>query len=269
VADEVEWDVHAIRLGSVERPARENFLQPGDRTGSMRLDFTIWLLRSGDDMVLLDTGFAAEAGLRRGRVADRTPALALVELGLDPADVGHVVLSHAHYDHAGNVGDFPGAEVVVQAEELAYVTGDSMRHASLNHFFEVDDVVDLVRRVHAGSVRVVDGDVTLLPGQELYLIGGHTRGLQVVRVRTARGWVVLASDALHYYENLAERNPFPAILDLGMLLDGYDRIERLADTIEHVVPGHDPDVFVRYVDESSGLPDGIVALHHAPRPDPT
>ncbi|MET0820800.1 MAG: N-acyl homoserine lactonase family protein [Aeromicrobium sp.] len=266
MAETAVWDGHAIRLGSVDRLARDNFLQPGDRAGSMRLDFTVWLLRSGKDTVMVDTGFAAEAGRRRGRVADRTPASALVELGLDPADVGHVVLSHAHYDHAGNIGEFPGAEVVVQAEELAYITGDSMRHASLSHFFEIDDVVDLVRRVHAGSVRVVDGDVTLLPGLELHLIGGHTRGLQVVRVHTARGWVVLASDALHYYENLAQRNPFPALLDLGKLLDGYDRIERLADTAEHIVPGHDPDVFRRYLDDSSGLPDGIVALHHPPRP---
>ena len=110
-----------------------------------------------------------------------------------------------------------------------------------------------------GSVRVIDGDAALFDGLQVCLIGGHTQGLQVVRIRTQRGWVVLASDAVHYYENFDERNPFPAILDLGQMLDGYDRLADLAETTDHIIPGHDPLVFERYRDGVS--PDGLVALH--------
>ncbi|GAA2409698.1 N-acyl homoserine lactonase family protein [Actinomadura vinacea] len=258
------WEVWALRLGTADRPARDNFLMPCARSGLMRLDFTMWVVRDGDRAVVVDTGFSERAGERRGRRLDRRPAEAVRRLGIDPGRVDEVVLTHLHFDHAGNLGDFPQARVAVQARELEYTTGKAMTRPALNHFFEADDVVEVVRRVHDGGVRVVEGDVELAPGLELRLIGGHTKGLQVVRVHTARGWVVLASDALHYYANFHERNPFPAILDLGVMLDGYDRIGRLAASADHIVPGHDPAVFERYAGPDDDLPDGVVALHRAP-----
>lgn len=261
VAD--HWQVWALRLGTAQRPARDNFLAPGDRDGEMALDFTMWVLRNADTVVVLDTGFNAEAGRRRGRSLDRAPAEALTALGIAPHQVSSVVLSHLHYDHAGNIDDFPDAQLVVQAEEMRYVTGASMAHSRLNHFFEVDDITGVVRALHAGRLRVVDGDVELAPGLEAHLIGGHTQGLQVLRVRTERGWVVLAADALHYYENFHDRNPFPAILDLGRMLDGYERLAELAETEDHIIPGHDPAVFARY--PAIGSPDAV-ALHCAPAP---
>jgi glyoxylase-like metal-dependent hydrolase (beta-lactamase superfamily II) len=257
-----EWEVWAVRLGSVDRRAQDNFLTPGERTGTMRLDFTMWIARSGDQVVVIDTGFAAAAGARRGRVLEVRPADAVRLLGIQPQEVATVIITHLHYDHAGNLGDFPTATVVVQAQEMEYVTGARMGHAALNHFFEVDDVVDMVRRIHAGSVRLIDGDAELADGLQVRLIGGHTKGLQVVRIHTQRGWIVLASDAVHYYENFDERNPFPAILDLGQMLDGYDRLVDMAETTDHIIPGHDPLVFERYRDRQS--PDGLVALHYSP-----
>jgi glyoxylase-like metal-dependent hydrolase (beta-lactamase superfamily II) len=259
-----EWEVWAVRLGTVDRRAQDNFLTPGERTGMMRLDFTMWVARQGNHVVVIDTGFAPEAGVRRGRTLDIQPADAVRLLGIEPAQVATVIITHLHYDHAGNIADFPNATVVVQAGELAYVTGARMRHPALKHFFEVDDIVEMVRGVHAGTVRVLDGDATLADGLQVCLLGGHTQGLQAVRIRTGRGWVVLASDALHYYENLQERNPFPAILDLGQMLDGYDRIVDLADTVDHIIPGHDPLVFERYRGNASPLAECIVALHHSP-----
>ena len=258
-----DWQVWALRLGTAQRRAQDNFLTPGDRTGAMELDFTMWVIRSDDKVIVVDTGFTTEAGARRGRVLDRRPADAVGELGIAAADVTTVVLTHLHYDHAGNVVDFPNAEVIVQAKELCYVTGASMRHPGLNHFFDVEDVVDVVRRVHHGDVRVVDGDVKLHDGLQLCLVGGHTSGLQVVRVRTTRGWVVIASDAVHYYDNFTERNPFPALVDLPRMLDGFELLAELADSVDHIIPGHDPLVFDHY--RTPGLPDHIAALHVPPR----
>ena len=260
------YDAVAIRLGHVDRPARDNFLSDPGMSGPMRLDFDIWVVRGEDRIVVVDTGFSPEAGDRRGRVLERRPAQALRELGIAPDEVTDVVVTHLHYDHAGNLGDFPDAHIWIQRAELAYATGASMRHRQLSHFFDADDVCDLVRRTFDGRVSQIDGRHVLADGIELHQVGGHTPGLQVVRVRTERGWVVLASDALHYYANLELRNPFPSIVDVPGMLAGFDTVLELADGPDHVVPGHDPAVMQRYGAVSDDLPDGMVALHRHPAP---
>lgn len=258
------FELYAIRLGHVDRQARENFLRGPAPEGTMRLDFDMWLARNDERIVAIDSGFSVEGGSHRGRRLERSPREAVRELGIDPEAVTDLVVTHLHYDHSGNLDHFPGARIWVQEAEVAYVTGKAMRHSELSHFFEADDIADLVHENFNGRVNQVAGQATVVPGLELHLIGGHTPGLQVVQVLTARGWVVVASDALHYYANFESRNPFPAIVDVVQMMDGYDRILELASGADHVVPGHDPRVMERYGDASAGLPDGIVALHRDP-----
>lgn len=258
-----EYEVFAARFAGVDRRAPDNFLWPQERTGVMPLDFVVWLVRGGGRTVLVDTGFGEHSSLRRRRPLDRTPLAAIAPLGVTGADVGDVVLTHLHYDHAGGLDAFPDARLHVQDREVAYATGRHMGHRRLSGHYEVEDVAALVRAVHAGRVVFHDGDAELAPGVSLHLVGGHTAGLQVVRVHTARGWVVLAGDALHYYANRELQNPFPSVLDVGQLLEGHRRIAELAGSPDHIVPGHDPAVRDRY----PTLPgdDGIAVLHEVPR----
>ena len=71
-------------------------------------------------------------------------------------------------------------------------------------------------------------------------------GLMSVRVMTKRGWVVLASDASHYYEHMEKNRCFPTTFHLGEVIDGYQTLYRLAASPRHIVPGHDPLVMTRY-----------------------
>jgi len=136
-----------------------------------------------------------------------------------------------------------------------------MSHHRLNHFYEPDDVAELVRLLFAGRVDVVHGHHEVLPGIEVELVGGHTRGSQVIAVRTDRGRVVLAADAIHFYENLDDVNPVPAMVDVEHVLDGFATILALADSPVHVVPGHDPKIFDRYEVLDT---DGRIAVLHEP-----
>ena len=157
-----------------------------------------------------------------------------------------VAITHLHYDHAGNVNQFPNARIWLQERELAYATGKCMCDPMQSHFFALDDVGVVLKRLYQGEVRLVDGRHDFAPGIEFHRVGGHTDGLQVVRVMTARGWVVLASDAAHYYENLEKENPFPAIYNKADMLAGYALIRRLADSADHIILGHDPRVCARF-----------------------
>ncbi len=112
--------------------------------------------------------------------------------------------------------------------------------------FEVRDVQAMVGRVFADRVVFHKKYSKLAPGITLHQVGGHTAGLQVVRVRTQRGWVVLASDAAHFYANWHQRRPFPIVENVSDYLAAYDTIEKLASSPDHVIPGHDPLVLNKY-----------------------
>ena len=97
----------------------------------------------------------------------------------------------------------------------------------------------------------------LAPGVTLHRVGGHTRGLQVVRVHTQRGWVVLASDAAHFYANWQQRRPFPIVDDLAAYHAAFATIEQLASSVQHVIPGHDQLVLARYPSAGAGLANAV------------
>ena len=93
-------------------------------------------------------------------------------------------------------------------------------------------------------------------------VGGHSDGLQVVRVETARGPVVLASDAAHYYGNLHRRSPFPIVYNIGDMCVGWETVERLAGHPDRIIPGHDPIVSEIYPRASDKV--DAFSLHLAP-----
>jgi glyoxylase-like metal-dependent hydrolase (beta-lactamase superfamily II) len=217
---------------------------PHDGPGAM--DFFLWAAVSPEHTVVVDCGFTAETAARRGRVFLRTPANGLRSIGVDSAEVRHVILTHFHNDHVGNLADFPRATFVVQDREMAFWTGRYANKSAFRWVVEPDDVLDLVRHNFAGSVRFVDGVAEIVPGITAHHVGGHAAGLQIVAVRTARGRVVLASDAAHYYANIEEDRPFAVVSDLAQMYDAFETVRALADSPNHVIPGHDPLVLARY-----------------------
>ena len=133
-----------------------------------------------------------------------------------------------HYDHVGTFHRFPRAQFHLQEVELHYTTGRYMRHQFLARSFEVEDVVGIVRLNFARRVRLYNGPVELAPGISLHPVGGHTPGMQFVRVHTSRGWVVLASDVSHYYENMEAGRPFTAAFHIGEMLEAYEALRARA-----------------------------------------
>lgn len=222
----------------------------------MPMDYFVWAAVSPERTVVVDTGFSAEVARRRGRDHLRCPTQGLAALGIDAEHVPHVILTHLHYDHVGNLQEFPAATFVVQSEEMAFWTGRHAGRGLFRDLVEPDDVARLVRANFDGRLRFVDGSGEVVPGVEVHRAGGHSAGLQVVRVRTARGAVVLASDATHFYANIEQDRPFSIVSDLPGMYDAFDLVRSLAPSPEHVVPGHDPLVMQRYPVAEKGL-EGI------------
>ena len=265
---EETYEVYAIKYGHHDRPARENFLDGRGDDHNMPLDYFLWAIVGQDRSFVVDCGFDEVTGRARGRKTTRPPAEGLKAIGLTPERVEDVIITHMHYDHAGNHTLFPEARYHLQEREMHYCTGRCMCHGALNHAFEAEDVAAMVRRVFEGRVRFHDGASEIAPGLSVHWIGGHTDGLQVVRVRTRRGWLVLASDASHFYANMDQARPFPIVYNLGDMLEGYRKLDALAESHAHVIPGHDPQVLTRYPAAGRGLEDWVVRLDADPLTQP-
>lgn len=259
------YRVYAIKYAHHQRSSSANFIGGDSHDVPMPLDYFVWAIVGRGHTFLVDTGFDQVGADKRGRVITRPIQHGLAALGIAPDTVEDVIITHMHYDHAGNRELFPRARYHLQDKEMAFCTGRCMCHRPLSVHFEADDVAGMVHKVFDGRVVFHDGDSQIAPGLSVHLVGGHTAGLQVVRVHTDRGWMVLASDASHFYANIEQRRPFPAVYNVGDMLEAYARIYALADAPELVIPGHDPQVLERFASEQRGHEGWIARLDPGPR----
>jgi glyoxylase-like metal-dependent hydrolase (beta-lactamase superfamily II) len=169
-----------------------------------------------------------------------------------------------HYDHIGNPDLFPQATYHVQDAEMQYCTGRCMCHSVISDVYDIETVTAMVRKVYKRRVSFHDGVAELAPGLTVHKIGGHTRGLQVVRVFTRRGWLVLASDASHLYANMQQERPFPVVDSVPDMLEGFRTLHRLADASGNIIPGHDPLVLSQYPSPRPELAGAVVRLDADP-----
>ena len=236
-----EWQVHALKYADRNSRTRaDSFIFDDNHDAPHAMDYFIWVLRRGAEVILVDTGYDAGEAALRDRPILRDPRDALAGIGLRSEDITQLVVTHLHYDHAGGLHLFPNATIHLQEAEMAYATGPCMCHDTLKMPFTADHVCEAVKRVYQGRCVFHDGDGEVAEGVTVHCLGGHSRGLQAVRVRTEAGWLCLASDAAHYYENVFEKKPFPIVVDLQSMLDGFTQLHKLASERSLIIPGHDP-----------------------------
>ncbi len=235
------WEIYALKYADhTDRIRGESFIFDPNHDAPLALDYYIWLLRNGDRTILVDTGFDSKESIVRGRTLLEEPANLLKRFGVAPDTIDTVIITHMHYDHAGSLADFSHATFHLQEQEMSYATGPCMCHDTLRKPYTGDHVCTMVKQLFAGRLEFHNGPGLVAPGVEVHLVGGHSRGLQCVRVMTDRGWVVLASDASHYYEHFLTGKPFPIVVDVEDMLQGFKTIQTLAQSVNHVIPGHDP-----------------------------
>jgi glyoxylase-like metal-dependent hydrolase (beta-lactamase superfamily II) len=250
--------VYAVKYAERDARRPEHFLGGDPHDAPMPMDYFVWAVVGDGETWVVDTGFGTADATTRGRNLLRTAADALTTVDVDAASVTDVILTHLHYDHAGGLDQFPSARFHVQEREMAFATGRNMTDRAQGHGFTADHVAALVHHVHNGRVVFHHGDDVLAAGLSLHLLGGHTDGMQVVRVETTHGALVLASDATHYYENFESARPFPIVYDVDAMVAGWDTLRRLASSPDAIIPGHDPLVLERYPASAPGC-EGVAA----------
>jgi glyoxylase-like metal-dependent hydrolase (beta-lactamase superfamily II) len=259
------WEVYAVKYADkTNRKRIESFIGDPHYDLPHPIDFFVWVLRRGAEVILVDSGFDQDEARDRAIPLQLDPGTALAPLGLKPEDITTLIVTHLHFDHAGGLRLFPNAHLHIQAAEMAYATGPCMCHEVLRWPYTGEHVCEAVKRLYSGRLTFHDGDAQVAEGVTVHKIGGHTKGMQCVRVLTSAGWLVLASDASHFYENMFTARPFPFVVDLDDMLDGFKRLETLVSARRLIVPGHDPLVRTHF---PAGPAPHIFRLDHGPNAD--
>jgi glyoxylase-like metal-dependent hydrolase (beta-lactamase superfamily II) len=264
MGEPLPFELYAIRYATAIRKQSDVFIGGDPHDADVPMDYFVWVARNELHTVVIDTGFDAAAARRRQRRLLLEPGAGLLRLGIDCAQVKHVIITHLHYDHAGNLPLFPRARFHLQEREMAFATGRCMAHPFFAYAYDLEAVLSMVRLVYGVQVQFHSGDADIVPGISVHLVGGHTHGLQVVRVWTRVGWVVLASDAAHYLANMTSGRPFPIVADVMQMTAGWERLKELASAPQLIVPGHDPLVMQRYREPNPSLRGVAVRLDDEP-----
>jgi N-acyl homoserine lactone hydrolase len=235
-------------ITNVEKSAHQYFRCFGERVDARVI---VWLVVGGDYPVLIDVGPGSPDLARERFDRDYVEGpggdvrACVAAAGVDPDEVGAVVLTHLHWDHALGLelDPFPRADVYVQREELRYAAAPYPPHGVL---FDPH----LVRRLlptHApelARLRVLDGDHRLFEGLTVLLAPGHTPGTQAVVVEESGATYLLASDNVPFAENWTGTTPadwIPSGTHVS-LEEVYRTLNRYALVADVVVPSHDPVV---------------------------
>jgi glyoxylase-like metal-dependent hydrolase (beta-lactamase superfamily II) len=246
------YEVYALKYAERDTPACQFFYRETSHE-PVTLHYFVWLILGGPHPVLVDTGFLDDDARKRGIRNYVSPASMVERMGIKADAVPMALVTHLHYDHWAGHSLFPKAEFWVQRDEVAFWTGPYARYDAFRQSANVEAMTQLVTVNYAGRMRIIDGDREVLPGLRVHRVGGHTAGLQIVTVETARGPVVLTSDASHFYRNVERFQPTQIITNLPEMLAGFETIHALAGPQKLIVAGHDPEVAERFKTVDTGI----------------
>jgi glyoxylase-like metal-dependent hydrolase (beta-lactamase superfamily II) len=241
-----QWTIKPLRFGEFPEFEKSVFTYLRNAGEKIRAPILGWLVQSGSDAILVDTG-PSTPELADGwhtpirRTAAHEPAAAVRAAGVAPERLKLVVLTHLHWDHCYNLEAFSAARFLVQAEEVR-AAADPVPSQRLPYELDIPG-----RRppwmTAFDRLDVVRGDIEVAPGITTVMLPGHTPGLQGVLVDTVGGRHLIASDALPLAENLGTKESGPIALaihtDVATCFRSFERMRAVADVI---LPSHDMSV---------------------------
>ena len=254
--EQPEYQVYAVRYAKLLGFGVANLVEGADPGRKLDIAMTVWVLKGPDGRtILVDSGFYRPPHINGDRVAEYIrPDKALKPLGIAPEQVTDVIITHMHWDHVDGADLFPKAHIWIQKDEFEYYTREARRAGGDHKDSEPGYVLAMIKLNSEGRVRLVDGDAKeIIPGVTVYTGGRHTFASQYVGVNTKAGRMIIASDNLYLYENLDKHLPIAQTFDAKANLAAQDRMKKLAAHPRLIIPGHDPEVFVRFPKAGNGV----------------
>lgn len=256
------YRVYALKFAAMKHPTPISvWADKGPEKDSVKIDFSVWLIRGNGKNILLDAGFFNDIpDAKEFEVVNYIrPDSTLFKLGLKAEDITDIILSHPHWDHIDGIGLFPNAHIWIQKEDFNYYVGAAWQKGGSNGGFVKRDVRTLIELNMAGKVTLVDGDdKEIIPGINVFTGSRHTFNSQYVLVQTGINKVLLASDNIWIYYSLEHMVPASAggTFDPVGFVKSMQRMKTQVSDVKYIIPGHDARVFSIF----PKVADGVVQI---------
>lgn len=202
-----------------------------------------WYIEGPKEKMIVDTGISAEYLIqKRGFPARNLQSLesGLNRVGLSPADIDLVILTHLHSDHVAEGCKFTKAKFIVQKDELEFAQNPHPTVA-MQYLGELFDGLNF---------EVVEGDTPICDEVSVISTPGHTPGGQSVTVKTAEGTAIITG-LCTIQENFNPPEPFSKtmpVYPIGLFVDlfkMYDNLLKIKNAADIIIANHDPEYVQR------------------------
>jgi glyoxylase-like metal-dependent hydrolase (beta-lactamase superfamily II) len=237
---EPTYRIYPLRNG-VCKIAGNHAFHGGNNDETYDFALYIWLILGGDEPMLVDAGISDLVEMNRGAAhvlrepitqdENESSRAQLRKFGLTPEDIGHVFVTHLHFDHVDDLLLYTNAKVYIGKKEWegATTSAPSWGHGRVMHEF--------LNNPQCRQRLVLVEDQEIMPGIESFWIGGHTPGSMAYCVNTAYGRAVLTGDTISLLANFERKIP-PGIF--SSLEECRAAIEKVGAKADIVLPSHDP-----------------------------
>jgi len=210
-------------------------------------NYYIWVIKGNGEILVVDCGVAPPLAKERGIPGYINPVEVLARIGIEAFRVKKVIITHVNFDHISGIELFPNATFYIQEKEFNFWIKDPI--AKKSPFLMLSDPIGNAHLAELeGTKRLVliNGDQEILPGIELLIAPGHTPGLQVVAVNTAKGTAIVGSDCAHIFKNYELEIPSCFIIDMVAWMKSYDKLKTKVSSLDLLFPGHDIKMLTDY-----------------------
>jgi glyoxylase-like metal-dependent hydrolase (beta-lactamase superfamily II) len=213
---------------------------------------TAWVIEGGPYPILVDTGMSdTERACKWHHQGVQEPGQDMPsqvrKLGIEPEEVGMLILTHLHWDHTFNMKAFSRARNIVHRRELHFAMDPIPQYFKSYEAYQLG----LTAPFKGVQFELVDGEVELLPGIKVFPTFGHCPGHQSVEVMTEKGPYVIAGDAVMLYDNLRgdpeTKMPLVPPSRYTNALESWESLKAIVGRASYALPGHDLRVFDKEV----------------------
>lgn len=258
------WDLYVLEYARSHQQPWVDLISGMYEDGKVDLPFSFMLAQQGDRNVLIDTGFMQGEGSsgfseKFGVPNWISPVRLLGEMGVAAEAVTDIVITHAHFDHMGSVGEFPNANLIIQKSELLTwyeAIALPKRFGYLTAIIDPDNLRTALEASIEHRVTLVDGDKdNVLPGLHVRLGSGHTIGHQFVIAETGRGRLVISGDCVYSRLQITGRDNDGVYMPLNNATGCvWDQLKTL-DKLDTEIGGDQEKLIVLHdIDRWEGLP---------------